>query len=253
MNLGYGLALFILLIMPTAARGQWQRVMLSGKGVRTDTAIPHALSYFTENPFLRDDGGDFCLSCERSDATKLKAVSTVRTVGTLSGFPIVEILYSFKARHERKPSPFTWKALLVKTGLDLYIEIYHLQARYTNTALTPSSIKHAGDDWVLATFDRDGGNSGGCFDAYWWFDSAGPHMLDFTAVTAAMAARVPAGAVFSTRCLALDLERQRIESWVKRDHAECQACGGLGTVSASFHLDGWRAKPVVVDFQPDQK
>lgn len=49
------------------ALAQWQRMVFSGKGESTDIPVAHSLSYFTANPFLRDDGNDLCAACTPAD------------------------------------------------------------------------------------------------------------------------------------------------------------------------------------------
>jgi hypothetical protein len=183
----------------------------------------------------------------------VRAFTKVRAVGTLSGFAITEVFYSFVPKDDPKAGRFNWKTLLVKIGPDLYVEIYHLQAYYDDSSLTPSKIKRVGSEWVLTTSDTDSGNGGGCWDGYWWFDSSGPHAIDFSAVSSAIAAYVPVGALYSTHCLALKLERQRIHSWVQCADADCHACGSLGHVLATFRLSGWHAIPGVVEFRSEEQ
>jgi hypothetical protein len=238
---------FVLLLSSTVW-GQWRRQMFSGKGGRTDVPTPHSLRYFTDDPFLRDDGGDFCLTCNPSDAVNVVATSELHPVGILHGFPVIEILYRFRDKQDPGPAPVKWKSILVKTGPDRYIEIWHLQAFFTNVPLKPSWIEHVGTEPVLATMDTDGGNGGGCWEEYWWFDASGPHELDFSAVASAIAKRIPAGAHFQTGCYALHLDQQMIQSWVQAKNAECHSCGGLGTVSAKFRLRRWRAEPLSVEY-----
>jgi hypothetical protein len=59
-----------------------------------------------------------------------------------------------------------WKSILVQTGSDKYVEIYHLQAYYLQAPLTAAKIVRVGDELVLMTQDSDGGNGGGCWEAY---------------------------------------------------------------------------------------
>jgi hypothetical protein len=61
----------------------------------------------------------------------------------------------------------TWKSVLVQAGEDSYLEIFHLQAFYPDVTLAPSRIVQSGNEGVLVTMDRDGGNSGGCWEGYW--------------------------------------------------------------------------------------
>ena len=131
------LALCSLLLLQSLSGPSWQRVVISGKGQHTDFAKPHPLNYFTGDPFQRDDGGDFCLSCNPSDTQNLVAAAEVQPTGELSGFKIFGIFYRFHNRQEAAFGPLKWKSLLVQTGPDLYVEIYHLQAYYTIVSLRP--------------------------------------------------------------------------------------------------------------------
>ena len=249
------------------------RLSFSGKGRSTDRAAPHRLDYFTRDPFLRDDGHDFCLTCTPSDREKIRIETEVHPVGTLSGFPVVEIFYRFRANNDRanndqansdqtnnnaKPGPVKWKSILIQagtdqTGADQYVEIYHVQAYYSRVSLKPAWIAQLGTEQVLATKDSDGGSNGGCFDGYWLFDAGGPTPLDFSAVWSEIEKHIPADAEYKTNCSALHLDKQTIESRVQGSDAECPTCGGLGTVVANFRLEGWRVKPASVEFRPDQQ
>lgn len=167
----------------TPARGQWQRIVLSGKGEFDDIASPHPLSYFTRNSFLRDDSNEFCISCTPDDKAGSGRKYSVRTainpVGTLADFPVVDLLYSITARNQPSGYKVTWKSILVQVSRDSYREIFHLQAFYTTASLKPSRIIQSGNEKILATVDSDGGNAGNCWEHYWWFDRSGPHSLNF--------------------------------------------------------------------------
>lgn len=237
---------------PLPAPAQWQRIVFSGKGESTDVPAPHPLSYFTANPFLRDDGGDLCVVCTLAGRAKAEQhyviTSEVKRLGSLAGFPVVQILYRVGPRGGAEPAEIRWKFLLVQTGKDLFREIYHLQAYYVVPPLKPAEIVKVGDEQVLATDDTDGGNGGGCWDGYWWFDSSGPHQLDFSAVRAAITKHVPSGATFWTTCWALHLDDEEIKSSVQSGDARCRACDTLGEVTARFRLDGAVAVPVSVKY-----
>jgi hypothetical protein len=246
----------LLLLLAAPLWGQWQRLEISGKGISTGTPAPHPLSYFTANPFLRDDGGDLCTDCGTPEgrarsAEEFTAVAAPHTLGTLAGFEIVEVLYRIAKRGEQ--AKVRWKSILVKVAPDRYLEIYHLQAFYIVPPLHPSRIVHVGDEGILATMDGDGGNGGGCFEGYWWFNASGPHALDFSPVVAAISKRLPAGARFDAGCYALHLDQQEIESGVQKRDAECHACGWIGNVTARFRLNGAVAEPVDVTFVHDRQ
>src|SRR5207249_10579041 len=80
LRLFIGCSLFLLLASLVLA--QWQRTVFSGKGQFTDVPTPHPLSYFTADPFLRDDGGDFCEVCTPPD--KERYVITSEEIGRAS-------------------------------------------------------------------------------------------------------------------------------------------------------------------------
>jgi hypothetical protein len=91
-------AVLFVLLLSSPSWGQWQRILLSGKGESRDTADAHPLTYFTSNPFLRDDGADLCDECrtEQGKAESAKNYTTsaeVHDVGTLAGFQVVTIFY----------------------------------------------------------------------------------------------------------------------------------------------------------------
>jgi hypothetical protein len=234
---------------------QWNRTLYSGKGGSSDVPSPHSLGYFTRNPFLRDDGDDLCSRCSPADkaasARIYTARSEVKPVGSLAGYRIVDVLYYIGARGEPSPAQAKWKAILVQVGPDLYREIFHLSAYYTTISIAPSRIVQAGDERVLATMDSDGGNGGGCWEGYWWFDRLGPHALDFSPLEAAIRAGVPANTTMQVSCANLNLDAQEVRSGVQRTDAECHACGWIGSVIAKFRLDGATAIPVSITFQPD--
>ncbi|HXT85684.1 MAG TPA: hypothetical protein VN745_01555 [Verrucomicrobiae bacterium] len=204
------------------------------------------MSYFTANPFLRDDGGDLCVLCTHAGRAKAAEryviTSEVQRLGRLAGFPIVQILYRVGPRGGGEPARIRWKFLLVQTGKDLYREIYHLQAYYVVPPLESAKIVNVGDEQVLVTDDSDGGNGGGCWEEFWWFDSSGPHLLDFSQVKAAIVKAVPKGAEFSTSCSALHLEDEEIESFVQSSDVR----DTLGKVTARFRLAGAVAIPTSV-------
>jgi hypothetical protein len=247
-------ALFVLLLsLPSWA--QWQRILFSGKGESRDTPSAHPLDYFTSDPFLRDDGGDLYDDCDNCGTLKSKAgsaknytaSSAVHEVGTLSGFRIVEILYEFVDRRKPELDKMRWKSILVQTEPDKYVEIYHLQG-YLRAQLTPAKIVHVGDELVLMTQDSDGGNGGGCSEAYWWFDASGPHAIDFSPLVQEITKHVPAGSTFWSTCWALHLEEQEVRSYVQKANAKCRVCDFLGEVTAHFHLNGAVAEPTDVSF-----
>src|ERR1700689_971192 len=82
--------LMVCLLAATSASPAWQRHAVSGRGDAFDTPAPHSLAYFTQDPFLRDDGMDFCDDCTpQGKATvhaRHKFKTELRRVGNLHGF-----------------------------------------------------------------------------------------------------------------------------------------------------------------------
>jgi len=245
----------VLVLLSSPSRGQWQRILYSGKGESRDTQSAHPLAYFTANPFLRDDGGDLYDDCDNCGISKIKAGSAQsytastqeRDVGTLSGFRIVEIVYQFIDHRKPELGKMRWKSILVQTGPNKYAEIYHLQA-YLRRPLTRAKLVHVGDETVLMTQDSDGGNGGGCWDAYWWFDLKGPHPVDFSPLIQEITKHVPPASTFWSTCWALHLEDQKVKSYVQKADARCRTCDLLGEVTAHFRLHGAIAEATDVNF-----
>ena len=240
---------FFLVTLSLFANEHWARIVFSGKGRFTDTPVSHSLTFFTANPLLRDDGDDLCTDCRTLESRArdtASLTSKLTAVGTLAGFKIWDLIYS----GTYKNLPVNWKSVLVQTGPDRYAEIYHLQASGLLNHLSPTRIVHASAETILATGDPDGGNGGGCWEAYWWFDKSGPHQIDFSVLAPAIASRVPPRARFSTSCSEVRLEDAEIESWVQDRNANCHACGLLGKVTAHFRLHGARVDPLNITFVP---
>src|SRR5277367_6138888 len=175
------LLLFGALSLPVA--GQWRRLVFSGKGGFDDVPVDHPLSYFTANPFLRDDGDDLCALCTPEGKAKsiqrYSVRTVVRPVGVLAGYRIVDVLYYVGSRDLNADlTDVKWKSILVQVGPDRFKEIFHLSVFYTTVSIEPSRIVQSGAEQVLSTMDGDGGNGGGCWEGYWWFDQTGPHRLD---------------------------------------------------------------------------
>jgi hypothetical protein len=243
----------LLVLLSSPSWGQWQRILYSGKGESRDTQSAHPLTYFTSNPFLRDDGADFCDDCRtaksKAESAKNYTASTeMHDVGTFSGFRVVEILYQFVDHRRAEQVKMGWKSILVQKGSDKYVEIYHLQASYTTAVLSPAKLVRVGDETVLMTQDSDGGNGGGCWEAYWWFDAKGPHAVDFSPLIQEITKRLPPASIFVSSCWALHFEDQEVKSYVEKADAEGRASEALGEVTAHFRLHGAIAEATDVNF-----
>ena len=168
----------------------------------------------------------------------------------LAGYRVLEVLYRVGPREEVDPQNAKWKSILVEVGKDQFREIFHLQALYYTDPLSSSRIVQSGAEQVLVTMDSVGGNGGACWEAYWWFDRAGPHGLDFSRLNAAMGKGVPANTTFLMSCSVLNLETQEVNTWAQKSDAKCHACDFVGTLTVRFRLDGSTVVPVEVRFQP---
>ena len=241
------------LVVSLPASSQWQRVMMSGKGTVTDTPAPHPLRYFTANAFLRDDGNELCTRCtpegKAESAGKYSIRSTAKPVGSLAGYSVFDVLYYVSEKENPSLNEVKWKSILVRVGPDRYREIFHLENSFSTISIQASQIVQTGPERVLVTMDPDGGNGGGCIEGYWWFDRSGPHPLDFSHLRAAIANQVPKNSNFGISCSYLNLESQRVQSWVQKAAAQCHACDFLGQVTAQFRLEGAMLEPVAVSFK----
>lgn len=245
----------LVIFVPAITQAQWQRIIAGSVSWNNpDHPTAHPLAYFTQHPFLRAYENSLCHSNDPANcANEYKAKVSARTVGIIEGFKIIELTYTFTPQKDPDNDlPQIWKSLLVKTGADSYREIFHLQNNLTDPPkLEPSKIVHIGPETVLMTQDSDGGNGGGCFEGYWWFDRDGPHSLDFAPMIAAISKKIPANATFTPTCWALDLDRGELKSWVQKRNAECHACGGLGEVRAELRLHNGQVEAANIRFQPE--
>lgn len=253
-----GLLGSLLLLLGLPANAQWQRIVATDKGGAHDVPAPHPLNYWTDDPIQRNESGDFCLGCHLENGHLVteqdyKSDCKVTDLGTLANYPIKQLMCHFAGSPEVSTifSMLDYKFILVQTGPAQFREIYHLQADAAWTPLKPARIVDIDAESILATYDPDGGNGGGCSDGYWFFDTAGPHQLNFDAVSKAISQRLPHNATFQPGCWALDLDHQQIKTWAQRADAECHACGGIGEVTAHFTLSGAKAQPGIIEVQPD--
>lgn len=235
------------------ATAQWQRLVFGAKGNIIDAPSEHPLAYFTANPFLRDEADDLCGLCtaEYESAQHYSIRAEVKPVGALAGYRIVDVLYYVGSRElNAKLTDVKWKSILVQVGPDRFKEIFHLSTFYTTVSVEPSRIIRSGTEQVLSTMDRDGGNGGGCWEGYWWFDKAGPHLLDFAGLSKAIWERVPKQTAYQISCSSLNLETQEVKAAVQKIPATSHACDWIGSFRARFRLDGAKAIPLDVQFMP---
>ncbi|HMH16367.1 MAG TPA: hypothetical protein VK578_24930 [Edaphobacter sp.] len=237
---------------PLAA--EWKRTVQSGKGESIDTSTAHSFDYFTQNPFLRDDGASLCTLCTAEDkagsALNHKANVDVRHIGIISGLPILEVDYAFTNKND----DFTlrWISILVETAPQAYNEIYHLQADGgIALPIEPSRIVHVPGGDILMINNSDGGNGGGCYEGYWRITASGNTQVDFSPLQKAITDHLPANTIFISSCWALHLDKQLIKSGVQKIDAKCHACDWMGEVTAHFHLEGNRAEATDVTFKPN--
>src|SRR5581483_4013266 len=109
-----------------------------------------------------------------ASSQKYKIRSMIKPVGVLAGFRVIDVLYYPSTLTNARTTGAKWKSILVQTGTDQYMEIFHLQVFYTTASVEPSRVLRSGNESVLVTMDLDGGNGAGCWEGYWWFDSTGP-------------------------------------------------------------------------------
>lgn len=230
------------------------------KGDTEDIALPHPLNYWTVDPLARDEANDLCFGC-KLDSGKVvgksdyHAMVNTQFLSEISGHKIVQFLYRIQGSSELQPlqAAYSWKVLVVASGHDEYAEIFHLQPNLET--ISSARVVRVGSELILATYDPDGGNGGGCWDGYWWFDAAGPHQVDFSpvykAIGEAVSRKTTAKATYSEMCWTIDLDQRQIHTGVQKADAPCHACGQLGSAKASFEIIHGVAKPTHVDFEYD--
>jgi hypothetical protein len=107
----------------------WQRHVVSGKGESFDTTQPHPLAYFIADPFLRDDGDQFCSDCtprgKAAEHLQRRFATELKQVGSLQGFAIYDLFYRFE--DHVNTGEIDWKSILVEVAPGQFREIYHLQ------------------------------------------------------------------------------------------------------------------------------
>lgn len=244
-----------LLLLPMLF-AQYQRTVYSGKGEIQDVSSSHPLSYWTDDPIARDDGGDLSVGYKAPNGKVIgkqdyQSKVELHRIGTIDNREIVEVVYRIRSDVVELGSEFLWHILLVSTRPGQFAEIFHLQASGGPVTLALSRIVEVGHERILATYNPDGGNGGGCWEGYWWFDSAGPHPVSFDPVYKAIGERTPKDSTFAVGCWTIDLDQHQIHTNVQKINAECRACGQLGTATADFEVVHGVAKPTKVEFDSD--
>jgi hypothetical protein len=182
-----------LLVHGFCKANDWQRVVATPKGDHVDSPSPHNLSYFTNFPELLDAVEPLCYLCSPAKTTKMiteiknspeRMHAAVRRIGTIRGFEVFDVLYSF---HADGRDQLAWKSVVVKVTPDRYREIYHYQTNYGGF-ISPSVI--SGD--ILAS-ECDVGAKGMMVEEYFWFDQTGPTHLDTKPILDAAKRVMPVG------------------------------------------------------------
>jgi len=264
------LSLLVMTTLVTAAPallcGQVQRQVTTAKGGTPDAPVPHPLSWWTRNPLRLDASGDLLLGKAAPDGHVVttqdyRVQQKVTYLGAISSHRIVQVLTTIHPGPRvisadwatAGEPPTEWKSLLVGTGKQ-YEEIYTLQAESgLFQPLKAAAIYGVGSNSILATYDPDTGNGGGCADGYWWFDKAGTHLVDFSPLLQAISRALPKNSTYTPNCWALHPEKSELKSWVQERDAKCPACGGLGMVEARYRIERGVAIPVSVRFQSEEQ
>jgi len=214
----------------------WQRHVISGKGESFDTAEPHPLSYFVADPFLRDDGNDFCSDCSPSGKAAVHLQHKFRTklkkVSTLQGFAIYDLFYSFD--EHATTGEIDWKSILVEVAPGQFREIYHLQPIAAKVA--PAFLLNAGGEELLGTRDIIPGTGIYYYEDYFWFSPAGAERVDIGAIADAVNSILPKG--FGVwKGYGLDMAKLTYHISVWQD-GDSNCCPTGGAVDIRFRLAG---------------
>lgn len=226
----------------------WQRHLLSGKGGSFDIAQPHRLAYFIRDPFLRDDGDEFCSDCSPEGKatvhTRHQARTEFRKVGTLHEFAIYEVFYFFDDHIHT--GEIDWKSILVRVSPGEFREIYHLQP--TAAKIKPAFFLNAGTDEILGTRDLIPGTGNNYYEDYFWLSSAGAVRIDIEAITEAAKSILPSGSgIWKGGGLDMRSLGYHTPVWKESD-ANC--CPSGGTVDVKFRLDSGRILITSKQFDP---
>jgi hypothetical protein len=238
----------VCLLAATSASPAWQRHAVSGRGDAFDTPAPHSLAYFTQDPFLRDDGMDFCDDCTpQGKATvhaRHKFKTELRRVGNLHGFAIYDLFYYFD--DHIATGQIDWKSILVQSSTGAYREIYHLQP--INAVISPSFFARAGTDEILVTFDPIPGTGNHVYEDYFWFGPEGPLRIDTSPISDSLKSILPEGfGVWKGGGLDMKSLRYRTPVWKEGD-ANCCPSGGM--VEIAFRLEAGRLIVTGKHFDP---
>jgi hypothetical protein len=239
------------LVATSVPAALWQRHIQSGKGESFDTPQPHPLVYFTRDPFLRDDGDDFCADCtargKASVHLKHKFKTEVRKVATLSGFRIYDVFYRFDDHVDSKEAD--WKSIVVEVLPGQFREIYHLQP--TAALIKPSFVLKVGSEDILATRDVIPGTGNNYYEDYFWFSPAGAARIDIETITKTVRSILPSGyGVWKGGGLDMAALSYHNSVWKEGD-ANC--CPTGGAVDVKFRLDGSRIVVTSKNFDPSAK
>jgi len=227
----------------------WQRHVLSGQGESFDTPQPQPLSYFIQDPFLRDDGNQFCSDCTPRGKAAVhlghKFQTELKKIGTLQGFAVYDLLYSFDDHVDT--GEIDWKSILVEVAPEQFREIYHLQP--TAAKIEPAFLlKIEGQD-VLATRDVIPGTGIFFYEDYFWFSTAGAARIDIEMITAAVKSILPSGAGV-WKGYGLDMANLRYHMPVWKD-GDSNCCPTGGTVDIKFRLAGAQIIVTSKHFDPN--
>jgi len=179
-------SLFFLIFLATSVPASlWQRHIVSGKSESFDTSQPHPLAYFIEDPFLRDDGDQFCTDCTPSGKSAVhlqhRFATELKQVGSLHGLAIYDLFYRFEDHVDT--GEIDWKSILVEVAPGQFREIYHLQP--TAAKIEAAFLLKAGDEEILGTRDAIPGTGAFYYEDYFWFSPSGPVRIDIEAIAAA--------------------------------------------------------------------
>jgi hypothetical protein len=229
----------------------WQRHVVSGKGESFDTTQPHPLAYFIADPFLRDDGDQFCSDCtprgKAAEHLQRRFATELKQVGSLQGFAIYDLFYRFE--DHVNTGEIDWKSILVEVAPGQFREIYHLQP--TAAKVEPAFLVKAGDEEILGTRDAIPGTGAFYYEDYFWFSPSGPVRIDIEAIAAATKSVLPSGlGVWKGYGLDMGALRYHMPVW-RDDDANC--CPTGGAVDIKFRLD--RGEIIVTDkhFDPEPR
>lgn len=169
---------------PIFSHPRWAIQRHSGKGDFWDNEPScHELEYFLRDA-KRFDLDDMLTQSGPKDKVEVK------TIGTLEGFSITQVLHT--PEDEEEPAI---KLVLIERKPDQFCEIFQSEYDFPIESVEPLRIVDVESQKVLMNHERVSGNGNFYLEEYWTFDKKGPISLDLGVIDVTLREVLPPGDV----------------------------------------------------------